>query len=470
MKRSVFIISFLLLVSKILSAENVSTIRDIQRELLHSQGTQRVDLLIRLSKAYRTISYHDCLKYGNEAILEANRLHSPTMAGLASKSLGVSSYLSGNLKDAFKNFEKGLKYYKQAGDKKGISNCLNDIGLVYESWSKFDESADYYQQSLTIEKQLGDPKGIATSLINLGNINYYRKAYQQALENYIQALQIYTVLKDFNGMGSAYNSEAIIYQELGEFNKSRDYLEKAREIYVKAGDKINLSKVLNNLADIYDMHFKKYKKALFLYEQTLTLKEETDNKIGVALVKCNLGALYGKLGNFSIAFPLLQESYNMYQELNDKSGQVMVLYNEGIIFQQSGKFKKALKYFQKGLKLARKIGYVDYVQKFNESSFICYAALGEYTNFSKYYGLYNASRNSLINHLEKQKTAEIEDHFKVKELTQKDKILKGVSQHQSEQIRKYQMISAIFAVAIIILLLAIIFYRKLKKNKEIDSN
>ncbi len=464
MKRITFIIGFILLTPAFLTAETSSQIETLQNKLQNATGIQRAKLLIELSKAYRTISYHDCIKYGKQSIEQSKSSGKISLAGLASKDLGVSCYYTGNYKDALKYFKLGLTYYRQSKNKKGISNCVNDIGLVYEDWSKFDTAAVYYKQSLDIEKELKNNEGIATSLINIGNINYYRKAYNHALENYMDALKIFSDLKDFEGMASAYNSVAVIYEQLNEYNKAIEYLQKARSIYENRNNIRELSKVLDNLGDVYNDHLKQYKKALLLYEQSLDLKRQIDSKSGIALVTCNLGSLYGKIGNLSKGLELLRESEKEYQEIGDNSGLVMVYYNEGAILITARKYRTALKALNKGLHLAHKIGFADYTQKFNEGFFMCYAGLGDYNNFSRYYSIYNAKRDSLINKLELERTAEVESQFKVNELTQKSNQLRERSLHQSRKIRNYDVIAAIFAGVLVILLISAIFYLKIRKK------
>lgn len=464
MKRISFIIGFTLLLPAFLTAETSSQIDTLQNKLQNTSGIQRTKLLIELSKAYRTISYHNCIKYGKQSIEEAKKSGQISMVGLASKDLGVSCYYTGNYKDAMKYFKIGLSYYRQVNDKKGISNCINDIGLVYEGWSKFDTAAVYYKQSLDIEKELKNQEGIATSLINIGNINYYRKTYNHALANYMDALKIFTDLKDFEGMASAYNSVAVIYRQLSEYNKAIEFLEKARTIYKNGNNARELSRVLDNLADVYNDHLKQYKKALLLYEQALDLKRQIDSKSGIALVTCNLGSLYGKTGNLSKGLELLHESEQEYEQIGDKSGLVMVYYNKGAILITAREFRAALNALKKGSLLADKIGFEDYSQKFNEGFFMCYAGLGDYDNFTRYYSVYNESRDSLINKLELERTVEIESQFKVNELTQKSIQLKEKSMHQIRKIRSYDVIAAILVGVLVVLLISAIFYLKIKKK------
>ena len=464
MKKTFVIIGLTTLLPVFLIAQTSSQVNKIRIKLQNASGVERVNLLINLSKAFRTISFHECVKYGEASIEEAEKLGKIDIEGLASKDLGVSCYYSGNYKEALKYFKGGLSFYLKSKNKKGISNCVNDIGLIYENWSKFDSAAYYYKQSLDIEKELNNQEGIATSLINIGNISYYRKAYRSALENYIGALKIFVEVKDYDGMGSAYNSAAVIYEQLNEYDRARDFLQKAIGIYENENDKINKSKVIDNLAAIYYEHYKDYKQALMLYEQALDLKKDIDSKSGVALVTCNLGALYGKMGNFPKAFELFAQSKKQFEQIGHKTGLVMVYYNEGDIFILAREFRKALADFKRGATLAQEIGYSDYTQKFNEGFFTCYAGLGEFDNFSRYYKIYSESQDSLIDKLELENTQEIDNQYKVNELTQRSNELKPESRQQSKRIRIYYFFGAIFAVAFLILFVSILFYLKLRKK------
>ncbi|MBE0650003.1 MAG: tetratricopeptide repeat protein [Bacteroidales bacterium] len=464
MKKLFAIIGITLFLPAFLVAQTTSQVHKIQEKLQNATGVERVNLLIELSKAFRTISFHECVKYGEASIAEAEKLGKLDLAGLASKDLGVSGYYSGNYKEAMKYFKQGLSFYQKTQNKKGISNCVNDIGLIYESWSNFDSAAIYYQKSLDIEKELKNSEGIATSMINMGNINYYRKAYRHALEDYISALKIFVDIQDLDGMGLAYNSASVIYEQLNEYDKAKDFLQKALAIYENRNDKINQSVVLDNLAEIYYEHYNDYKQALLLYQQALDLKKEIDSKSGVAMVTCNLGALYGKMGNFSKAFTLFEQSRQLFEQIGDKTGLVIVYYNEGDIHVLAHEFRKALESFKKGLALSKKIGFADYTQKFNEGFFICYAGLGEFDNFTRYYQIYKAKQDSLINKLELENTSEIENQYKVKELTQKSNELKEESRQQTKRIRNYDFVGAIFIASLVILLVSILFYIRLRKN------
>ena len=337
---------------------------------------------------------------------------------------------------------------------------------MYEGWARFDSAAYYYKASYRIEKELGNVEGEATSLINMGNIDYYRKNYHEALKDYFQALKKFIITNDQEGIAMAYNSVAIIYSGMGEFKKALSYLEKARKIYTGTRNRRSLSRVLNNMADIYSDHFKEYKKAKILYEEVLKIKQELGDKEGVALVKCNLGVLYGHLGILSQALQYFDESEKIYHETGDKWGLSMVFLNKGRVLLDAGKHHQALKEFQKSLAISTKVGIKDFTNSSYQGLFKCYAALGDYAQFNKYYTLFEQSRDTVTQKLEDIRIAELEAQFKIDTLLKQKKTLLEESKRKEIKIRRFYILSISLSLLVIFLVLAFILYRKAKKEAQ----
>ncbi len=463
MKRIRFIGLFILLPA-LLQALNLSTSDSTQQLLSTVHGKAKVQLLIKLSEQNRDKSVYNSKKYNREAFVISKEYGYKNLMGLSKKSMGVSYFYWGDMKNAFNYFKQGLYYYRQSGDMEGQSNCLNNIGLVYESWANFDSAAYYYKASYLIEKTLNNVEGEATSLINMGNIDYYRKDYHGALTDYYLALKKFIQTNDKKGIAMAYNSLAIIYYQTGDYNKSLDYSEKSRKIYLVIGDIRKLSRALNNMADIYGDYLKEYKRAKILYEKALRIKEELGDKVGIALVKSNLGVLYGHMGNLSLALTYFDESRKIYHETGNKTGLSMVYQNKGKALQEAGLYRKALKEFQKSLTISSKVGLKSYTINNYLGIFKCYAALGEYKSFNKYYALYEHRRDTIRGKLEKIRIAELEARYKIDTLLQQRKRLKEESSLKEIKIRRYYMLSVGFALIVIIL--AFILYKRAKNESK----
>ena len=467
MKRIHFIIiGLLLLLPAFLQANSVSSADSIQQVLDTIHGKARVSLLIKLSEQNRDKSDYSCKKYGEEAFTISKENGYKNLMGLSRKSLGVSYYYWGDMKNAFKYFKEGLIYYRQSGNKEGQSNCLNNIGLVYGGWAKFDSAAHYYRASYLIEKELNNVEGEATSLINLGNICYYRKDYHGALTNYFQAMNKFSQAKDKMGTAMSYNNLAIIFTAIGNYKKALEYLDESRVIYSAIGATRKLSQTLNNMADIYCIHFKEYKKAKTLYEQVLKIRKEYGDKEGVALVKSNLGVLYGHLDNLSKALEYFGESMVIYKEIGDKAGQSMVYQNKANALKDAGLFHQALRNFQESLALSLKIGMKSYTIQNYLGIFKCYAAMGEYKNFNKYFSLYEQNKDTITDKLEESRIAALEAQYKIDTLLRQRDRLKNESTRKEIKIERYYTISIGLSLLVVLLVLILILVKRAKKEEE----
>jgi len=455
------IIGLILLFPALLQA-NSSISDSLQKKLDTLQGPKKVRLLIKISKQNRDKSVYDCKILNRKAFEIAKKDSDKDLMGLADKCMGVNYFYWGDMKSAFQYFKSGLGYYRQSKNKKGQSNCLNDIGLVYEAWANFDSAAYYYKASYNIEKELKNLKGEATSLINMGNINYYKKNYQGSLKDYFLALQNFSKINDEQGKAMSYNSLAIIYTQLGDYNKALKYLKEARDIYVASKDNMRLSRVLNNMADIYSDHLKEYQKAKMLYEKVLKIKTELGMKEGIALVKSNLGVLYGHLGILSQAMKYLDESKSIYQEIGDKTGICMVYQNEGKFLLDAGYNKKALKAFRKSLAISQKVGLKNYTINNYQAIFKCYAALGNYKDFIKYYNLFEQSRDTITSKLEKLRVEELEAKYQIDTLLEQSRSLKKEKREKELEIKRYHLLFIALSLVVVLLILSFLLYWRAK--------
>ncbi len=465
MKR-IYFIGLFFLFPFFLQAAGLPANDSLKQLLDTARGKAKISILIRLSEQNRSQSAYDCKRYFQQAFDLAKSQNNLDQMGLASKSMGVSYFYWGDMKKAFRFFKQGLSYYRKSQNKEGESNCLNNMGLVYEGWANFDSAAYYYNASYLIEKALKNKEGEATSLINMGNIAYYRKNYHDALQDYFRALKNFVDVNDQNGIAMAYNSIAIIYSHIGEFDKALSYLEKARTIYKQTHADRRLSRVLNNMADIYGDHFKKYKKAEMLYETVLGIKQELDDKEGIALVKCNLGVLYGHMGILSQALQYFDESRQLFRQINDKWGLSMVYLNKGKVLLNANHFKEAVEEFQKSLAISSKVGLNDFTNSNYQGLFKCYAALGDYDHFNKYYQLFEQSRDSLTKKLEDIRIAELEARFKIDSLVKQRNNLLQDTKRKELKIKKFYLLSLGLSLLVVVLVLAFFLYRKAKKEAE----
>jgi len=457
-------ILFILFQTVLSVASPMQDIDSLQAQLLVTQNEEKIRTLMTLSEAYRNVMFNDCIKYGNQAINLADKLHNSRLKALMLKSLGISSYYSGNMDIALDYYLKSISIYEQIDDLEGQANCLNNIGLIYEEWADFKKASDYYKQSYEIEFQLENSEGMAISLIQIGNVGFHRGSFQEAYDNYYQALLIFTDIDDVEGIAYSYNSIGIIYGKWNQFDKALDYYEKAKTLYYHTNNTRLLSKVLTNMGEIYNFELKDYKKALRLYNEALHLRKSVEDKVGIALLNNNLGTLYANMEDEQMALKYFETSLKMYTESGVSTRMVMVNYNLGELYQNSGKITIAINYFNKSLEMAKKNGQVDFIVDNYEALIHSYAKIGDYPKFENCFRLFSIGKDSLINKLYKLEMLEMEMKYKVEENIRESRQLLQENEQQQIQIRKYKLLTTgLVGVVIISLFFYLIFLRIKKK-------
>lgn len=124
---------------------------------------------------------------------------------------------------------------------------------------------------------------------------------------------------------------------------------------------------------------KKYKKAIEYYEQSLNIKEELDDKKGIATSLQNIGLLYFKLE----------------------------------------RYKKALEYFSKSISIAKPINLRDIIFGNYEAFSQTYYAMENYKKAYEYYKQYTCLKDSVFNEESSKQIAEMQTKYETEKKKKK---------------------------------------------------
>jgi len=452
--RFVLISIWVLFSSSHLIANN-NVIDSLLSRLPQTVEEEKAATYLELSEAHRLTDLAVCIKYGDSAVHLAEKLDENALRAKALKSIGISCYYNGEFDLALEYYNQSLEDYRLLNDLTGVAKCLNNIGVVYEELGNYELSIDYYERSGEIGKQMNDQKWVSFVLLNLGNSHFYRGNLRQAINNYYHALLIFTDMDDKNSIGEACNNIGTVYSAWGEYEKALEYFERAREIYFITGDERNLSKVLSNMAEMYNYEQKDYIKAKQLYEQSLEIKIRLNDLMGIAMQNHNLGTLYANMEEYDKAQKYFEISENLYREMESKTGLVMVYYSKGKFYEKQSNPKNALTYFKRSLQIANEIGQKDYVLDNYKALFKCYAALGDYINFNKYYKMFEIGNDTLLENLHRAEMLEMEARFKVDQVVNESMTLAKENQTMKNEVKKYRLLTFGFAGIIIF---SLVFY------------
>ena len=111
---------------------------------------------------------------------------------------------------------------------------------------------------------------------------------------------------------------------------------------------------INNLGYVYSKHGE-VSIALKYYNQSLQIYVEAGYEKGIASAFNNLGSIYEEQGNISKALEFYHLSLEKREKINDKRGVATSLNNLGIIYKSQANMPQALEYYLKSLKIYSEI-------------------------------------------------------------------------------------------------------------------
>ena len=299
--------------TKIEASTGVLTKVDSLEGLLKkSNDTSQVIILYKLTGEYNRSNPEMAIQYGQEGLKLAEKLEFKKGISKCLNNMGIVHFYQGNFEKAMENWLEALRIRENIADKKGIASCLNNIGNIYSSQGDIINAIDYYQQSLKIDQELGNKKGIATSLYNMGEQYRMQGKYEEAMSNYRHSLKISEELKDESGISLNLIGIGNVYKNQGDYEKAIDYLRQSLKINEGTGDKQRIAVSLHNIGEIYSK-LGSYDKAIEYNKTSLALSKEIGYKNLMKYIFQDISEIYSKQSQYKQAY----EYYRLYSEIKD---------------------------------------------------------------------------------------------------------------------------------------------------------
>ncbi len=166
------------------------------------------------------------------------------------------------------NIRKYIKlnrdFAEKADDKSSMAGADISLGILLLDQSNLDSALYYAENGLSLAREANSEDVVRRAYILLGNISYRRKDFKGAINNFEIVINQYPSSRR-KSMSGIYHNLGSAYMELGNFQKSTDYLSKSLELALELN-------VWDRLVETYESlstNSKKqgdYKQALVYYE------------------------------------------------------------------------------------------------------------------------------------------------------------------------------------------------------------
>jgi serine phosphatase RsbU (regulator of sigma subunit) len=193
-------------------------------------------MLLNIGILHRINSdYTEALKYLYSSLENYSALDNLGGQAMALNQIGSIYRIQGNYPGALEHLLNSLSLFEQVDDTLGRASALNNIGIVYFYQNDLPKALEYYLASLELEELAGSEYGVSISYINIGEVHKKMGNLNEALDFFLKALVLAKKHEesdvDGDSVGILYNEIGYIYTELGDFELSRNYLDRAVEIF-----------------------------------------------------------------------------------------------------------------------------------------------------------------------------------------------------------------------------------------------
>jgi len=276
----------------------------------------QIDTIIDTCKQNFSKNIEQCL---NDATytLQLSEKHQYTKGIAYSKYLiGYAYSLHSNYRRARQNLFEAEKYAATLVDKSLLAKVLNTIGNTYNQQGIFDLALSSYFQALDLFKNMQHQVGMGVCFLNIGIVYSHQNGYEKALQFHLQAKEIKEKQANYEkNIGRCYNNIGYLYTQLGFYEKAKFYFKKTQEIIVKYPNKHVQGLLTSNLAQWLSIH-KQYHQALNYAKESLQVRKEINDKLGIVKSLRTLGTIYLAKQELLKAIDHYQQSLSLAQKIN----------------------------------------------------------------------------------------------------------------------------------------------------------
>lgn len=181
-------------------------------------------------------------------------------------------------RESVKNYEESLKIYRQLNYKRGINQCIMNLGSIYFDLKEYKTADLYFKQVLeNVRETPNDQVGLANALFSLGNSNRKIGDPRVALDYFKQSLAIREKLGDINGIGLSNWGIGLVLNNSGKYTEALKHFEIALKNNRQTKNVYQEAIVLMSISETY-LNLKDYKKAEEYAKTAMVKAKESDSK------------------------------------------------------------------------------------------------------------------------------------------------------------------------------------------------
>jgi len=435
------------------------------------EDSNKVNLLAELLGLYSVYQPRTGLTYRDSALALVARVGNKTGIARIKDKIGRLYWATGKFDDALKYHLEALELYNLAGNKPERNYVLIEIAQDYLNATKFDEAGKYLSKALKSSEETGDKPNmsraynILTALYeNLGN---YVEASKSAYAN----LKVSEEIGDKKGMAYATVSVASNFQTLGNNAEALKHYRQSLQLGIDAGDKLVQTYAYSSMGEIY-LGMGNLNEAEKKYKEGLGVADKMENAfLVVPILYRGIGNVYRAQARYPEALHYFLITANDLRAGNSNHTLASLYAEIGIVYTRLANYSIARKYFDSSMALCKKLDTKTPLEDYYSGMQLLDSATGNWKDAYTHYKEYSIIKDSVFNKETLRKMVMSQMQY---EGDKKDAVAKA-EQEKKDAVTKQELKNqrnirnSIIGVLAAVLLFFIVVYRqrnKIAKEKK----
>lgn len=165
-----------------------------------------------------------------EQILSGSDQASPALRAAGLQALAILRHHRDESYAALQDCERALALYRQLGDRRGIANCLANMGAILRWLNEQGQAQARLEESLLISRELDDKALVGYALLELVAIALFQQEYARVASLSEELMSIARANEDSYLLSLSIYHQGISLTEQGEHKRGRKHLEKGLPI------------------------------------------------------------------------------------------------------------------------------------------------------------------------------------------------------------------------------------------------
>ena len=268
--------------------------------------------------------------------------------------LGSALELSGRYEQAVQNYDDMQAFGRESGERSIEMNALMAKATMYSIFTRLHDPALSEQllvQALDISREINDRTAQARLSWNLMLTYLFSKRLDQALEHGKLALSLARESGDREQLAFVLNDFCRLHTCRGEFEKSHEAIQEARELWRALDNQVMLADSLGSEAEAY-FNAGEFDRSMKCCEEALQITEKIDNLWGQSYDRMLMAFVYLETGRLGDGIQLAEKSIRLADAAGLMAGSLWFRSELGWVYAYCGAFEKAYEVIEHALQIA----------------------------------------------------------------------------------------------------------------------